>query len=204
MEVGIVLLPDQKLSTHTRKLSQFLSEAAPTEFQLSTDSFLPHLTLFQGVFSLEGIEKVKETLLEISKSHTAFSSRLHSYSELLGYVFFDLVPTPELAQLHKDIVEQVGALKSGLRIEFQDMLDKKSLSEKRLSYIKEYGYPLCFDEYIPHITLSRFKNPEKLNMSEIVAMLPSEPHPFAAKTIGLVKLGPHGSCSSVLSEFTLV
>lgn len=200
MEVGIVILPNEPVATQAIELSQSISNGERAKFTLNKINFLPHITLFHGVFDQEKLEDVALIIRAILNETQIFDINLSGYSHLLGYIFWDAEKTKELLNLHKEIVEKLSAHTNGMRPEFVEMLKTKSVSPKRLEYIEKYGYPLCFEEFIPHITLTRLKNKENYSSEKVVESLPEVSRSFSLNQIGVVEIGEHGSCKKILKS----
>lgn len=198
METGIVILPNQPTTAQAIELSREISKHEPTEFILNNFNFIPHITLFHGVYEQEKIQGIANVIESILHEADNFSITLSGYSNLLGYIFWDTDKSKALENLHKNLVEKLSPLTSGLRAEFIEMLKTKSVSPRRLEYIRKYGYPLCFEEYIPHITLSRLKNRENSASERLIEALTKYEMSFDFSQIGIVEIGDHGSCKKIL------
>lgn len=197
---NIVILFDERFTQEFIHLSTQLNKQVPSDIVLNMTDQLPHMTIYTTNFPEKNEEKVIQKLQEITKNMHAFPVVFsHPVVDMLG-VWINADLTPELKSVHNTIVESLNDLREGL-------YDEKELAaigdnEERKQSLLTYGMWAAKDIYVPHVTLSRPKDPSRL--AEALQLLPQHMHVGTMiKEIAYVERGPHGTCKKILKRFPL-
>lgn len=153
IDVGVGLLPDERIRGLIIDLGEALNEEYPTTYRLG-DIFHPHLSLYQGTF----VE-----LHDVYAGLRVFDPRSALNAELIlryiifhpsGYVTFRCDRTESLQKLHEDVT----GLAARERLVAVDSIWKRNnipLNAREQESVSRWGYHNAFDLFDPHYTLGR-------------------------------------------------
>lgn len=200
LQRNIVVLFDDTLTQRFITLSKDLNQKVPSAIVLNTTDKIPHMTVYTTNFPEQNEEKVIEKLQEIT-------THLHSFPLIFSTPVIDMLGvwinadiTPELQYVHNTLVDGVNDLRDGL-------YDEKELvaigdNVQRQESLVKYGMWAAKELYIPHVTLSRPIDSNRLE--EALALLPAKTdYQTIIKEIAYVERGPHGTCKKILQKFQL-
>lgn len=200
LQRNIVALFDDALTKEFINLSKRIDKKLPSAIILNTFDTIPHMTVYTTNFPEQNEEKVIKKLQEITTNIPSFPLTFSTpVVDMLG-VWINADVTPQLQHVHNTIVDGLNDLRDGL-------YDEKELvaigdNVQRQESLMKYGMWAAKELYIPHITLSRPVDSDRLE--EALAVLPAKTdYKTLLKEIAYVERGPHGTCKKVLQKFPL-
>ena len=175
-DYDIVLIPDRSIEDRVIALSQNLSKY-DTYFTLEDGSYYPHLSLYMLRVDDSLISDVSQTLEDIASSQKVMHLESNRYRQHHGFIGVGYEKTNGIEKLQETIITAVTPYRSG-----------------------EDTYDLVGELFEPHVTLTRFRDHNEFNTSEL-------PLPDSYETefysLGLFELGNHGTCTRKIIEFPL-
>jgi hypothetical protein len=198
--LNVVIVPPSNISNQAIELSDIVS-GWDTYFKLSESGPFPHISLYQAEFPVANIDAIRSKLLAYASAKRSFDiSPISEVYKLEDKDFFEVqyLPTDELYELHKDILELLNPLRQGL-LRSRDKERFAKLSPDLQKNLEDWGYRLTGSAFRPHLTLARLRDPE--NVSN--ASLPKKDFNFQVSQIGLFELGDHGTCVKMIETYKL-
>ena len=200
--VNVAIKPTLDVQNHAIQLSEHIASKTDAYFVLDNKNYFPHATIYSTEYPSKNLEKVLETIDEVTKELPPLLIKFEQLSTHQGYIDLQLRKSQEWVNLHKLIVNNLNPLREDhLREKYTDPNELKNYSEEQQGYIKQYGYAEVFNSFRPHITLSRIKDENVA--SAIIKNIPTNPFTFNAKEIVAYTMGQHGTCTGILKEFSL-
>lgn len=201
--LNVVLLPSPGVATQAIRWSQELSHSFQTKFVLDGQTYHPHATVYQAAYPVKNLEKIKASLQGIAAQTPRFSLQLDVFSTKVGFVFADIVKTPQLVALHNQVLESLNPLREGELIP-QDAaaLTSPEVPEAMKQSIREYGYAMAKEAYSPHITITRLENWQDTTIVQQAAeSLQPQPLQFQVTELVLANIGHDGTCNEIKAHF---
>lgn len=200
---NVVLVPDQLVGDVAISWSKLLSEVG-AEFVLGEEN-LAHVSMYQAAYPPDVMTEISNGLEKISNETSPFSvvaDGLGTFWET--FLFWDMVKSADLTVLHQRCLRELNPLRQGRLTPIQQQLLTDSSVARYAENIRKYGHPLCDEEELPHMTLSRLKDPKSL--AKALRMLESQRQDMEGQTfkidrLFLAEVGPHGTCPRLLEEF---
>jgi len=203
IDLNVVLLPNEKTAKKIISLSQNLSKNYRTSFILNKKDKLPHLSLYQSRYPKKAYNKILNSIENISKETRPFTIFPNNFSTLGNYLFYDAIKQKDLINLHKKLVSKLNKLrKEILHPNVKQFLKEGSLTKSQAKNAIKYGNPLTMEGFIPHITITKFANPNKIK--EAAKLIPKEKLNFKVTELALAPIGKYGSCSKIIKRFHFV
>lgn len=198
-KLNLVILPDKKSNKISIDLSKKLSEKFKTFFILDGVELYPHISLYHVLFPIKNHGKIVEKIKSLAENTKPFNISLNrvTFENFSKVLHWKCELTPELASLHKRLIEDINPLREGV---YENYL--KDCTEEEKKNIEKYGYIHALELYDPHITITRFDDREEIK-SVLTQLPPSIERMFDVSKIHLGKLGDHGTVTEILEEFPL-
>ncbi len=198
MKRNIVVLFDNQLNNQLISLSQQINTQIPSKIVLNTVNKIPHMTLYTSIYPSENLEKIKSKLSSLAKRFKQFDIMFSSKTIDVGSIFINAKLSKKLSTLHSNIVDELNKLRNGNYDEKELLLIGKNIARKK-SLIK-YGMWAAKKLYVPHISISRPHDPDKLD--DALKMLPNHfNYVTPVKSINLVETGENGTCKKILETY---
>lgn len=197
--LNIVLLPDQQTTEQAIELSQRIATLYGVEFVLDTQQFRPHITLYQGYYPNRNLPKLRSSIADLAKQLGPTEVSLYGSQLVLDtFLFWNCQKTPALQAMHQESFAAANPLREGFIA--PNVAALTDLTEEERELIQRTGGILNGVRFLPHITITRLKNPaEGQKAMEIVQKTP--PISFPVKGLYIAHLGPHGTISEIVDEF---
>jgi 2'-5' RNA ligase len=200
--LNIVILPDEETSRRAMEISSAIANAVPVEFELDNINFRPHVTLYQGSYAEGNLAQLKESLSVIAETTQPLEISLDGAQAVLGtFVFWNAKNAEEtgLQDLHEKTLGASNHLRQPISLE---QVSFPGITDEHRQRIARDGGHLYKDRFIPHITITRLKDPkdatEAINIVNEAGSMK-----FSGKDICLAKLGPHGTISDIVERFPM-
>lgn len=202
IRLNTVLKPPEYIAEKIIELSQSIGKKQPAEFILDGRNFFPHLTLYSPEYPLRQINEVIKKVESLTKQLNPVEMKFEGLKSNQGFIVLDFVLTPALKKMHETIVEALNPLRQGHHREKFDAPDyQMKMSVEQRDNIIKYGYPDAMNLYQPHLSVIRLKD-EKV-AKEIGKKIAWPAKEFIIDTLGVYKMGKHGTCIELVAEFKL-
>lgn len=201
---NVVILPDQDAAAQMQAASEQLV-SLETEFTLGPAA-LPHLSLYQAAYPSVHLPEIEERVGQIASSTQAFEVTLKGFSMFWNtFIFLDAVRSDELTRLHQRLVLVLDPLREGKLLDVHEQIfNDPTIPQALKESIRTYGNPLCGEQERPHVTLTRMRRPESVDVAlRALDSVREVPLTFRAQSLWIAEVGPHGTCPRVLREFPL-
>jgi len=203
MRFNTAFKPSEEIAKKAILLSREIAKNNEAFFVLGEINFHPHVTIYSPEYPELNRNKILATVEEIaSKTKKAkfISKGLGTIKGFIG-VYFEL--TPEIKQLHEEIVNKLNPLRGGhIRDKWQQGSDyHMEFSQEQKENIEKYGYPDAMGLYKPHLSIIRLK--KEFLAETIASKLDWEIPQFVVNKLAVYKMGEHGTCKELVKEFNL-
>lgn len=198
---NIVVLFDKNVTQEFIALSEEINNHVPSDIVLNTHNMIPHATLYTTNYPAKNEARVVAVLKKITGTLRPFSMRFTTpVVDMLG-VWINAEKTAVVQKTHEQMVDALHELRDG----FYDKGELVAIgnNKKRQESLVKYGMWAAKELYIPHVTLSRPKDPNRLD--EALSFLPKHTAYEAKITeIAYVERGPFGTCKKIIEKFPLM
>ena len=201
--LNIVLLPSDAVKQQVITWSKALSNNFVTEFKLDNESFIPHMSVFSGVYPERNVYKLKQYISDLSAKQNQLTIYLGQFVVMYDtFIFWNANKSVSLGLqvLHEVIAAGVNDLREGLIPEATRSLTSLNAEDQRL--IDQYGGVNNGKNYFPHITLTRLKDPRDANQA--LQYLNSQKifeNKFVADSLAVGRMGEHGTVSRITEVY---
>jgi 2'-5' RNA ligase len=202
IDLNVVIIPPLNIAQELIKVSETLKNTWETMYVLGGKR-KPHFSLYSACYPSKNMRKVTKSLKLVAKESTGvLRLKLQGFYIFSGYVFFDIVNSPELMSLHNAVVDTLNPFREGLVSDVMKGLT--GLSQKQRQAIEEYGYVSVKDSYMPHISLTKLSRPRQ-DSAAVLKYLRSnvEPMFFDVTSISTGPFGPMGTLPKTDKSFSL-
>lgn len=161
MELNTILIPSQRDFDRSVLISKKISKQYEAYYQLEDNkdySYAPHISIYFGIFPIDALEDIIKILEIITSKVSQINLKFSSLHQEAGWVGATFTPSKELAQLHRQIVEELSPLRDKTHSSAEP---QPSHTPTEAAYIKQYGRARLFELYTPHLTFTRLKDPTK-------------------------------------------
>lgn len=196
---NIILLPDEKTRRKAVELGSILARNFENHYTLKNESFIPHITVYQGKCPAKNYEKIPLYLAELAKTYYPFKLRIAPYEIFVGaMVFWKILFNKQLQSLHYKVADIINPLREGLfppdiKSDGSGYATGQQFTSDQHEIAQKYGYPIAGKLYNPHITLGKLKF--SVNIESITKILPPAESKFEVSEICL---GRAGDCATVV------
>lgn len=195
---NVVLLPNSSLSKEVVRLSRKIASKFPVEFILDKNHY-PHLTLYQVEIPDKNFKIVQDLLSDIFKKSLSVKFD-HYFGSNNGFVSLDCQNAKDLYTLHHTIVNKLNQYREGEILPSKKF--KYDLSDKDYLQVENFGTSGLFENFRPHITITRLK--QKSDYKKALKVLPlRKPVMIKLERAALGKLSIHGTVPALLKEYRL-
>jgi 2'-5' RNA ligase len=197
-EYDVVLIPEQSLAQNAMELSKGF-ESYGTRFILDQKNFYPHLSLYMLRLSAEGLQEALASLNVIASNAAAITATAFHYHYTKEYLDIEYTKSTELTVLQEEIITALNPIRNGLRE--NDKIRLLTATGEERENILNFGYRSVGDQFHPHLTFTRFNNPQE----GILETLPST-HIFTGTyiSLGIFEMGENGTCVNPVESWALV
>jgi 2'-5' RNA ligase len=198
--LDIVIFPPLNIINNAIDISNFLTGKG--YFTLDEEGPYPHISLYQAEFPVENLEMIKSRLHNIAKSQKHFSIKPppEPYKkEDKDFIEVSYEKSGELYQLQREILESLNPLRNGL-LRTRDKERYNQLSREQRENLDNWGYRSVGNEFRPHLTLTRLKNPDSISGHN----LPKKEFSFRVSQIGIFHLEEYGTCIKKVAIYDLL
>lgn len=153
---------------------------------------LTHISLFMGMVEESDLPKLYNKLKKIITNTQKLKLELAELKQINKTYFFEIKKTPELQELHENIVNNLKDYypqETTAKMFFGDNIDKSTFF-----WTDNYVTGSSFKKFWPHITLKACTNPVFENL----------PLKFTTNTITVCHLGNHCTCRKILWQTKLL
>ena len=197
-DFNIVIVPPASIKRRAIALSKSL-KSKDSLFNLDNVNHFPHLTIYMAVFPITELPKIKAMLHKTVKKIRAFNIVSTKYRVAKsGYVDIAYTKSAAINKLQMVVIKNLNGFRGG-HIRKSDQQKLASLTKSEQDNIKKYGYRAVGKNYVPHLTLARFKKLDK----KIIKGMKWRDFSFKVNAIGLYYLGNHGTCRQEIAKFNL-
>ncbi len=197
--INVCIIPPSDVGEKCVKLSQSLKSDS-TLFVLDGENKFAHMTVFMARFANEKVADVLRVVEQSLRDAKSFICQQTSYFMTAGRYFeVSYQKSKEFMDLHELLID---ALKNH-RINPGDPFEEGYFTPytvQQQQNAKETGYDLAHNLYRPHITLTRYKEGEVL---EVVPEFPPVELSFQLSKICVYKADDNGAVYEKLKEFSV-
>lgn len=197
----VVILPSKEVSDYAIKLSRQLHKHG-TPWALGKENFIPHISLYHIPVKPKDFNDFVSELEMIVRGFKIKKLKIKEVRLWKNFAVCAYTDKPEwLRKLYLTVIKRTlkyfdwdyGAEKTWGGA-------KKSRKQSRLviKNLKEYGTPMFGRYFMPHITLSIFKNNK--NVIEAFSKLQTKRLSFGVKSIFVCELGETHSCQRIVKK----
>ncbi|MEK6951382.1 MAG: 2'-5' RNA ligase family protein [Nanoarchaeota archaeon] len=202
IDLNVVLFPDEKTRQTVIEWSNDLSQKFDTYFVLDGINFNPHITLYQARYPVKNQEEIMKRIESFVKKTHPFTVTMKGFSHhwgFRGFIFADVEVAPQLRTIHDSVVDSLNELREGeIASTVKALTD---LTKEQKDAVDKYGYIFAKDTFtLPHITLTRLKDPKQADKA-LRSLEALSPFSFFARTIAIAPTSEHGTCPQPIKTF---
>lgn len=199
VDLNIVLFPDEKTRQTVIGWSNDLSQKFDTYFVLDGINFNPHITLYQARYPVKNQSEIFDKLRNLVDKTDSFTVTMTRLSEHWGFIFADVEVSPQLRTIHDSVVDSLNELREGeIASTVKELTD---LTKEQKDAVDKYGYIYAKDTFtVPHITLTRLKDPKQADKA-LRSLETLSPFSFVARTLAIAPTAEHGTCPQPIKTF---
>lgn len=198
--LNIAILPSDEVATQAIAMSRQISDELGSRYLLSSNTTIPHITVYQAQYPDKNVGKLKSMVKEFTLEQGLFEIKLDAITVSYGtFLFWNCEKTRALQDLHEKAVMLANPLREGF-IPSQ-LADRTNLTFGDKYDIKTFGSLLIGSRYQPHITITRL-NKETDGREAIKILTESKKLSFNPKRLILGYLGEHGIVTGVIESFS--
>ncbi len=201
IDLGVALMPDEKVGKLCIELSQLLQGKYKTSYNLDGKKFHPHMTLYQSTFRrCEDLENAMGKIKNLGKCLGETDIELEDIAVTMGrFVFLNCFKTKSLQKFHEDILE----LAADIWMKDTPTIcqrNKVALSKEQEESDIKYGYPNTHKLFNPHFTIGRLAGIAlDSDNKKIIFMLRQhiakyKNYKFSPAAIAIYEVGTDGGC----------
>lgn len=201
IDLNVVLFPDEKTRQTVIGWSNDLSQKFHTYFVLDGINFNPHITLYQARYPVKNQDKIFKRIAIYVKTSKPFTVTMTGFSEHWGFIFADVEVSPQLRTIHDGVVDSLNELREGeIASTVKALTD---LTKEQKDAVDKYGYIFAKDTFtLPHITLTRLKDPKQKDAA-LRSLEALSPFSFVARTLAIAPTAEHGTCPQPIKIFNI-
>ncbi len=191
---NVVLLPPSDVFQKAINLSNSLKNYFNLEFVLDGKTRYPHITLYQLTILDSNYDKLILLLDQIFTYRKKISSKKTNLSSNGRFISIDVFNSKHLNDLHSEVVKKSNVLRKNT----SQILIKGS---DKVDYLKQFGSNGVFENFKPHITITRLKNEKDVVKALRSLKVEKESVIFEKAAIG--ELADHGTVTKIIKEYNL-
>ncbi len=203
-DFGIAIFPPQEIQDSAFWLLAQIKQKGITLTNTLDATHLPHITLFQGSFPEDPKDALQALLQTLEHTPLVLEMEEHLFVNTNGNVFWNVKITPELQQLHEEILTLCKPVTKGylMRQRVERLNNVLSdLSEEAKTNVLQHGFAAAGNLFLPHLTLGKLvSRDDDAQLLDIALPKMS----FTASQIIGGPLGYHGNIKSITCEKDIV
>lgn len=184
----VVLIPEFKIADAAIEISENLKHFG-TFFTLDNKTFFPHISLYMLQLKETDLQKVLDILDVIATETPTVRGVPKLFGSHDGYIDVEYEKTNEMQQIQMSVINALNPIRDGLRDKDKERILTSTEEEKEV--ILKYGYRSVDKYFEPHLTFTRFKNPQE-NISD--ALLDMKMFGGSFPEFGIYEMGDNGTC----------
>lgn len=201
VRLNAILVIPEEIETAAIDLSKKLGDENEALFILGREQCQPHITVYSPEYPKSAQEEVVAVVKRVATPMEPIRLHVVGASSGQGYIGLQVSLTPEIKQLHENLVAQLNPLRGGrVRGTYAPDYHLK-FSDEQIKNIEAYGYHNAMSLYHPHLTLIRLQNEQRAK--EIAQTLEWPHQDVIVKAIAVYEMGEHGTCQKLVREFSL-
>ncbi len=203
-DFGVAIFPPQEIQDAALWLLEQIKSQKIELTNTLDATHLPHITLFQGSFPEDPQNTLQWLLDEIKNTPLELEMEDHLFVNTNGNVFWNVKITPELQQLHEEMIALCKPLTKWylMKQRVERLTNALSdLSEESKANVLEHGFAAAGNLFLPHITLGKLVNRD--NDTQLLDIALPKMSFTASQIIG-GPLGYHGNIKSITCEKDIV
>lgn len=174
-----------------------------TKYIVDNQEYIPHITLFQGLFPSKNIDGISQLLRDIAGNTTSFTLKVRNLNNFKSSIWVNFIKSPETLNLHDKITDGVQEFREGL---VEPQFEKthpvyQSLTITRRKMADEFGYPHVKEMFEPHISLMKLVDRELVYV--VLDRINWRIREIPIKKLAIYEAGEEGVCKKVIEEFEL-
>lgn len=199
-QLDTVLVPPSELRKSVLVLSKTIRDLVPTVFLVDGQKYHPHITLYFPAYPTENKQAVIAILrkLSLKKVPLVFDKIVCTGQSIQ----IDFKETKELLDLRNIITDTLNPFRNEyIRSRHHMSTDRYMSLEKDLQeQVHEIGYARVYQ--FPHISIGKIKNKEDIQkVSDNLTWNGETEH--IIDEIVLYEMGPHGTCTNLITKIKL-
>ncbi|MFA6073810.1 MAG: hypothetical protein WC758_06880 [Candidatus Woesearchaeota archaeon] len=203
LAIDVAIIPQEIILEKLVDINKNLKQKSSSYFELGKKDYLPHITLAMGVVKSEDVLKIKNIMKEISLKHhqieligEEFKSNLQANGEWNSSL--SIKKNKDLVSIHKELMDLIGGFfQEHSSPEMFYSVPKVEEGSNALKWVKEYKQIAAYENYNPHISLSK----GKISEDDLFKM--KTPFEFTSSRLVISHLGVHCTCRKILFEVYL-
>lgn len=192
---NLVILPPESVAGVARELSGALSQRFETNFVLNTQDRIVHITIYQANYRVNNLAEIRSRMQNFARGTNPFELSMGSYSNFADYIFWDVERTGELQRFHERTVDILNPVREPVEGDPGFV----GLTAGQRESFEKYGTVLAYGEFLPHITLTRFRNYSDAQAA--IKLLSRKTAEFLVDRVCLATIGPDGTATEILEEY---
>ena len=195
-------LPDD-VEREVIKLSREIGQNNDSFFILDGVQFYPHITIYSPEYPESNFNKALKIVEGIANQTKKIELNFLSLESHDGYIGICFETSPEIKNLHKEVVGKLNLLREGsVRKKYKQGSDyHMDFSRQQLKNIARYGYPDAMNLYHPHLTIIRLR--DDFLAKVITKNLNWKKPQIVIDKLAVYTMGEHGTCRKLVKEFSL-
>ncbi len=203
IRVNLAYYPPFPVRRLAIRLSDKLSQFAPTSFFLDDLNFYPHVTIYSTAFPQSNLHEIISTTQKFAAQTAPFQVEASGISVTDKSVVLELTQNPTFMSHHSRLLHSLNPLRQGyLRAKYHSKHPFfQSLSPLQQQIVTEFGSINASSLYRPHLSLTRFTHkPDYQKLSPLLDwFFPT----FRLSQIALFGMGRYGTCTRIIKTFSL-
>lgn len=201
MRLNAILVIPVEIEIAAIDLSKRIGSEYAAHFILGREQCRSHITLYSPEYPKSAREGVIAAVERIAVNTAAISCTFVEASSEEGYVGLEMELTPQIRQLHEELVVGLNSLRGGHVREKYASDYHVRFSDEQIKNIEAYGFPNAMSLYHPHLTLTRLKDEQKAK--EAAQELEWPRTEFLVESMAVYEMGEHGTCQKLVRRFSL-
>ncbi len=201
IRLNVALYPSEEIRDKAIAISKEIANSQDVHFQLDGISIIPHVTLYSPEYPSKNLDKILSVIKDISEKTQSLHVKPLRIDQCDGYIGVELEPSDQIINLHNKIVDSLNPLREDHYRDSYMTLVESNLQDERTQNIRDFGHPTVKGRYRPHLTLIRLKDEQEAE--EVRSKIEWPMEPFQIDTLGVFKMGSHGTCTELIKKFQL-
>jgi hypothetical protein len=199
-EYGIVILPEPVCVQKAMSMNAKIASTLPPDAENVYNNW--HITLYHGAYEIESLPEILAKLRNLDLRSFRLEFTLPLYITPNNEIFWQIVNTPRLQELHEDIVRIASPYHSRTLARSHDAYH--TMDPKNKIQVNNYGVDGVLDLYNPHMTLF-YKYPSNLDLKDILepTCYPKIKETYNTSQIAIGELGYSGNVEKIIHSLEM-